>query len=292
MPPYKVSTGRGGAGNIHYSNEKISSPKIIPEGSQTPSIISPMYSTGRGGIGNMRKNVDPVITRKAQDVGIVKSKPSKHKTTSKSKNTVQDLDAINEPFIQQLSQSNGTPSDAQLHNTLLIYPSISNTEDPIILKPHDDDNDYITPITNQDLFEENNHNKISHVLTNIRSHISPVVSNEHIKCYPSTQIDKITSIDSTLNHHSKDKDKKKKKKKKKIIPVKKIRRESTNLGLKIPPPIVIGRGGAGNIVSPIITADNNNDNNASNNNNIQHNNNTNHREKKRGFFSSIINIFA
>ena len=62
-----ISTGRGGAGNIHSSSAKAS-PKIIPQGSQTPSILHPVYSTGRGGAGNMRKNVDPKLTRRAQDV--------------------------------------------------------------------------------------------------------------------------------------------------------------------------------------------------------------------------------
>ncbi|QEU61384.1 Par32 [Kluyveromyces lactis] len=67
MGEYRVSTGRGGAGNMITSNEKPS-PKVVTQGSQTPNILSPIYSTGRGGAGNMRRNVDPVMTRTAQDV--------------------------------------------------------------------------------------------------------------------------------------------------------------------------------------------------------------------------------
>ena len=64
---YRISTGRGGAGNIHASDSRAS-PKLIKQGSQTPSILQPVYSTGRGGAGNMRRNTDPKLTRRAQDV--------------------------------------------------------------------------------------------------------------------------------------------------------------------------------------------------------------------------------
>ncbi|SCU85657.1 LADA_0D08834g1_1 [Lachancea dasiensis] len=64
---YHISTGRGGAGNVVSTSEKPS-PKIVPQGSQTPSLLQPVFSTGRGGAGNMYKNVDRNLTRKAQDV--------------------------------------------------------------------------------------------------------------------------------------------------------------------------------------------------------------------------------
>lgn len=64
---YKISTGRGGAGNIHSTSSKMA-PKLIPQGSHTPNILQPVFSTGRGGAGNMRRNVDAKLTRKAQDV--------------------------------------------------------------------------------------------------------------------------------------------------------------------------------------------------------------------------------
>ncbi|SCU83199.1 LAME_0C04324g1_1 [Lachancea meyersii CBS 8951] len=64
---FNVYTGRGGAGNIVSSSEKPS-PKVVPQGSQTPNLLQPVFSTGRGGAGNMRKNVDQKLTRKAQDV--------------------------------------------------------------------------------------------------------------------------------------------------------------------------------------------------------------------------------
>ncbi|GAV52116.1 hypothetical protein ZYGR_0AG01070 [Zygosaccharomyces rouxii] len=67
MGPRMVSTGRGGSGNIQPAKSNLS-PKLIPQGSQTPNILQPVYSTGRGGAGNMRRNVDPRVTRKAQDV--------------------------------------------------------------------------------------------------------------------------------------------------------------------------------------------------------------------------------
>lgn len=62
-----VSTGRGGSGNIKPAKEDLS-PKLIPQGSHTPNILQPVFSTGRGGAGNMRRNIDPRLTRKAQDV--------------------------------------------------------------------------------------------------------------------------------------------------------------------------------------------------------------------------------
>lgn len=71
---FNVSTGRGGAGNIVTSNAKPS-PKIVPQGSQTPNILQPVFSTGRGGAGNMCKNVDYKKTRKAQDVDSVMISP-------------------------------------------------------------------------------------------------------------------------------------------------------------------------------------------------------------------------
>lgn len=67
MVEYKVSTGRGGAGNIATSQEKPK-PKMVSQGSQTPNLLQTVYSTGRGGAGNMRRNVDPTLTRAAQDV--------------------------------------------------------------------------------------------------------------------------------------------------------------------------------------------------------------------------------
>lgn len=67
MGPRMVSTGRGGSGNIQPAKSNMS-PKMIPQGSQTPNILQPVYSTGRGGAGNMRRNLDPRVTRKAQDV--------------------------------------------------------------------------------------------------------------------------------------------------------------------------------------------------------------------------------
>lgn len=61
------STGRGGAGNIQ-SSSSIPSPKLVPQGSNTPQLLTSKVSTGRGGYGNMFKNDNPELTRKLQDV--------------------------------------------------------------------------------------------------------------------------------------------------------------------------------------------------------------------------------
>ncbi|AMD19598.1 HCL553Cp [Eremothecium sinecaudum] len=64
---FTVSTGRGGAGNMLTTSESPT-PKLVPSGSQTPVLLQAVYSTGRGGAGNMRQNIDPQLTRMAQDV--------------------------------------------------------------------------------------------------------------------------------------------------------------------------------------------------------------------------------
>lgn len=61
------STGRGGAGNIK-SSSSLPSPKLVPQGSHTPSLTGKTFSTGRGGYGNMVDNDDPELARKLQDV--------------------------------------------------------------------------------------------------------------------------------------------------------------------------------------------------------------------------------
>lgn len=61
------STGRGGAGNFKASDE-LPSPKLVPQGSNTPALTTSKFTTGRGGYGNMVNNDDPELTRKLQDV--------------------------------------------------------------------------------------------------------------------------------------------------------------------------------------------------------------------------------
>lgn len=61
------STGRGGSGNIKSSSE-IPSPKLVPQGSDTPKLTTSKITTGRGGYGNMVDNKDPQLSRKLQDV--------------------------------------------------------------------------------------------------------------------------------------------------------------------------------------------------------------------------------
>ncbi|KAK5779919.1 hypothetical protein RI543_002458 [Arxiozyma heterogenica] len=358
---YRVSTGRGGAGNMHFSNEKISSPKIIPEGSQTPNILSPVYSTGRGGAGNMRKNIDPTITRKAQDVGDVpvphhhhhhlnnnnnknnnNKKLNKHTDKDKDRdkdlssknpdvsymdtieNTITDLDVANEPFIASLENNTMEPLNSR-HSQFLYQITRTHTrnsneeeEDAIII----DEEDYIAPITNEDLFEDNNNNnnisKVTNVLSKIRSHISPVTSSNKDTINQQEKV-KFMNTDPKQHHyrsgngtklrlvktisHSKDGSPK-------TITLKKSRRKSSHGGNKSPPPIVIGRGGAGNIVSPINTNSNHNPNvSVSNSNkkkssfsspssslskdkNNSNNNIPSQNKEKKGFLSYIMNIFA
>ncbi|QRG37921.1 hypothetical protein FDK38_002308 [Candidozyma auris] len=67
------STGRGGAGNMKRSSS-IPSPKLVPQGSNTPAITQNKFTTGRGGYGNMVENEDPELTRKLQDVDGKKTK--------------------------------------------------------------------------------------------------------------------------------------------------------------------------------------------------------------------------
>ncbi|GEQ72181.1 hypothetical protein JCM33374_g5867 [Metschnikowia sp. JCM 33374] len=66
------STGRGGSGNIKSTSE-IPSPKLVPQGSNTPKLTTPKITTGRGGYGNMVDNSDAQLTRKLQDVDGKKS---------------------------------------------------------------------------------------------------------------------------------------------------------------------------------------------------------------------------
>lgn len=359
---YRVSTGRGGAGNMHFSNEKISSPKIIPEGSQTPNILSPVYSTGRGGAGNMRKNIDPTITRKAQDVGDLQL-PHHHqqqqqhnnnrKNTKKlnrqndknrdssrknhnvnrmgtTEDAITDLDVANEPFIASLESNTMEPLTSR-HSQLLYQATRIHTrngdddDDAIIV----DEEDYIAPITNEDLFDDNNNynniSRVTNVLSNIRSHISPIASSNKDTI---NQQEKVKFINTDPKqqqqqqyyHHrsgggtsgnsnklrlvktiSQSKDGTAK-----TITLKKSRRKSSHSGnsSKSPPPIVIGRGGAGNIVSPINTNSTHNHNISVSNSNkkklsspLKGKNNSNNNipsqnKEKKGFLSSIMNIFA
>ncbi|CAH6718175.1 hypothetical protein CLIB1444_01S00804 [[Candida] jaroonii] len=67
MSEQYYSTGRGGAGNIAKGSGSTS-PKLVPQGSNTPHISSEKLTTGRGGFGNIIKNDDPELTRKLQDV--------------------------------------------------------------------------------------------------------------------------------------------------------------------------------------------------------------------------------
>ncbi|SMN18268.1 similar to Saccharomyces cerevisiae YDL173W PAR32 Putative protein of unknown function [Maudiozyma saulgeensis] len=231
---FKISTGRGGAGNIRSSNSKVS-PNYIKQGSQTPNIIQPIYSTGRGGAGNMMKNYDPKLTRRAQDV---------------------DEDTI--------SNMNDIEEQIEIRNEI---ENINSNQSNI---NHSNDDDFINPIIST------TENYITNTISNVLSHIS--------------------SSGEKLSQKTNDSDIIKPSKSKIRVQHKKIKKQT---------PIIIGRGGAGNIVSPSSSSKSgsshsklnitkskhsNKSNNtttiqSSTNNNIQ-------KKKKKSFMSSIFGIFA
>lgn len=77
------STGRGGAGNFKTSDE-IPSPKLVPQGSNTPALTTSKFTTGRGGYGNMVSNDDPELSRKLQDVDGTKEEKLQSVTSNRS----------------------------------------------------------------------------------------------------------------------------------------------------------------------------------------------------------------
>lgn len=183
MPSFKVSTGRGGAGNIRSSTSKVA-PNYIKQGSQTPNILQPIYSTGRGGAGNMMKNYDAKLTRKAQDV---------------DEDTISNMNDIEEQ-VEFRNELHKISSNHHNHN-------LSGKED----------DDFISPIISS------TENYVTSTISNVLSHISSGGDKSN----------------KSKNDDSDDK----------IVPTKsKIRAQPKKV--KKQAPIIIGRGGAGNIVSP------------------------------------------
>ncbi|CAB4252184.1 similar to Saccharomyces cerevisiae YDL173W PAR32 Putative protein of unknown function [Maudiozyma barnettii] len=234
---FKISTGRGGAGNIRSSNSKIS-PNYIKQGSQTPNILQPIYSTGRGGAGNMMKNYDPKLTRRAQDV---------------DENTIADMKDIDEQ-IEIRNEIENINSHHSNHNH------------------HGNDDDFISPIISS------TENYVTNTISNVLSHIS----SGGDKSQKSNDSDTIIPTKSKIR-----------------VQHKKIKKQN---------PIIIGRGGAGNIVSPSSSSKSgsshsklnitgskqhsNKSNHAIDNNNTSNNNIQNQKKKKKSFMSSIFGIFA
>lgn len=278
---YMISTGRGGAGNIHRADTKAS-PKIIPEGSETPSILSPVYSTGRGGAGNMRRNINPKITRKAQDVGDLPSDD-------------EDLDMIIDEDTKSMKKKAGH------------HKHINKGDDDDVDTIHNedtfvDDDDFITPITNEDLFE-NSKNNLTNALSKVKSHLSPVASpldhlhsNNLTTAKSNASHPKIKLVAPLQKGPNKDLEKKKKK-----------RLSMSYAGNPNDKIITIGRGGAGNIVSPSnsrgakmkaidskIREDKQSSNNetSTNSNNSGNTPDDNGNISKKGFFASIFGIFS
>lgn len=235
---YRISTGRGGAGNITESSSKAQ-PNFIKRGSQTPNILQPVYSTGRGGAGNMRKNIDAKLTRQAQDVDSIMPEE-------------EDVS-----FGEVGTDTNGR----EKHNNDV----------------EDGQDDYIEPISNTDLFESAG-TPFTAVLSNIRSNHDHHNNNNT----DSTPTRRESQRDIDIHERTK------------------LRLKRTRSGKKEKlPAIVIGRGGAGNIVSPQPSSRSNKSNksNKSDKSNDSNLSNTipkrdNIPKKKKNFFSSLVNIFA
>ena len=192
MPSFKVSTGRGGAGNIRSSNSKIA-PNYIKQGSQTPNILQPIYSTGRGGAGNMMKNYDAKLTRKAQDV---------------DEDTISNMNDIEEQ-VEFRNEEHRISSNHHHHH--------HNTSSG------KDEDDFISPIISS------TENYVTSTISNVLSHISSggngnIAGDKSIKSLKDDADDKIIPTKSKIRAQPK-----------------KVKKQT---------PIIIGRGGAGNIVSP------------------------------------------
>lgn len=216
---YKVTFGRGGAGNIITSHSKPK-PKLIKQGSQTPSIIQPVYSTGRGGAGNLKRNIDPKLTRRAQDVD--------------------DTDAESDIIIIKSNDSRAV-SEATF-------------------KEGDDEEDFID---NEHILDElHQENEIQAVLSNMKSRLSALSgnANDHDVTIIPKLIPKATVNKADSN---------------------KLKRVKTLE--KVSPPIVIGRGGAGNIISP---------KSSGNKQDKKSKSKTKSGKKEKGPWSSFLNIFS
>ncbi|KAH3902635.1 Par32p SCDLUD_000216 [Saccharomycodes ludwigii] len=181
MKEYKVHYSRGGAGNITTNSSKPR-PKIVPQGSQTPIILSPVYSTARGGAGNMRKNIDPKVTRMSQDV---------------------DFDS-------------GITKNKNI-NRVISGPEGDDYTDLVLnnIDGYDEDDDIIK-VTSLDIKSGLNSNNSN-------------TNNSH------TLLNTVKSNISRISHNSNNN---------------KIRRNSENTHTTSPKYISLGRGGAGNILSP------------------------------------------
>lgn len=115
------STGRGGAGNIKSSNE-IPSPKLVPQGSNTPALTTSKFTTGRGGYGNMVSNDDPELTRKLQDVDGKPHESELHAVTSNKSFAVGRGGFGN---VISSTQSHGSSNGSGSNN---LYAVVSNGE--------------------------------------------------------------------------------------------------------------------------------------------------------------------
>lgn len=113
------STGRGGAGNIKSSNV-LPSPKLIPQGSNTPQLTSQKVSTGRGGYGNMLKNDNPELVRKLQDVDSPSTSQQQNELYAVASNKSFSIGRGGFGNVVSTSRSNGSKNDNGGNNLMAI----------------------------------------------------------------------------------------------------------------------------------------------------------------------------
>lgn len=212
---YKISTGRGGAGNIHTSDSRAS-PKVIKQGSQTPSILQPVYSTGRGGAGNMRRNTDPKLTRKAQDVDADDSEES-------------------EGYVDELMD--GDDYIGPVHGRI--------DEEHSITSNHDENDD-------ETAVEHKNGGRRNHRSANVNS-------RSRSRSRSKSRLSRTLSAQKSHGKH------------------------------KMQEKYIIGRGGAGNIISPKTS---NTPRITSSRDNKKNEDDAKKKKKKKGLFASITSMFS
>lgn len=139
---FYYATGRGGAGNIK-SSDTIPSPKLVPQGSNTPQLHGDKITTGRGGYGNMFKNSDPELTRKLQDVeGSSKKKVENelHQVSSNKSFSVGrgGFGNVISNTKSRSSQNSGKSSDNHPNNLMAISSHGNNPK----ITEHEDEGNY------------------------------------------------------------------------------------------------------------------------------------------------------
>ncbi|CAI4037738.1 hypothetical protein SMKI_04G0690 [Saccharomyces mikatae IFO 1815] len=279
---YKVSTGRGGAGNIHRSISKPS-PVLLPLKSNSKPAANnssnggnqekvPRFAIGRGGAGNIFH--DPHLTRSAQQLD--------SNDNINYNDVINDIDDYISPITSDMGEEGeGNPvtntrsriSATRSHQSLHATTSSPNNKAPIVVGRGGAGNIFF------------NKKKVSSSGGNEEDEIRG--SNYEDEDTINANEDNLFVVTSNGNALAAIKSASKKPKNK-------------HKGKNVPEKFAIGRGGAGNIISP-----------KSSRNTIQHNSNDedggkgdevyvkddNSKEKKKkkkkksGFFNSLKTMF-